>query len=51
MFDKIEMYSMHDKEAVKIGTALSISEDEKLFEILVGGRERTLLDLMNELDQ
>jgi len=51
MFDKIEMYSMHDKEKVKLGTALSISEDAKLFELL-GFRERTLMDLMNnELDK
>ena len=54
MVDKIEMYSMHDKEKVKLGTALSISEDEKLFELLsvrAGVRARTLIDLMNDLDK
>lgn len=43
-------YSIHNKEAVKLGTAISISEDDNLFEIL-GIRERTLMDLMNELDK
>lgn len=43
-------YSIHNKEAVKIGTTTSISEDDNLFEIL-GIRERTLMDLMNELDK